>query len=133
MTTYNVDGEIVYSDVNVDLGTTSQYELLYNEDAIRRSLLNILLTVKGSRPFRRSFGSNLMALLFDPLDVVTAKRIRTQLMTDIVRHEPRIILDDVEVIPDYSNDCYYVNVVGRMLRLDNKSLSLNFNLKRKVS
>lgn len=133
MATNNVDGEIIYSDVNLDLGAASSYELLYNGDAVMRSILTILTTRRGTRPFRRTFGSSLMELLFDPLDDVTAKRIRTQLLRDIAANEPRVAIQEVEVLPDNGIDGYYINIVGWMVRLNNQPLSFNFNLKRKVS
>jgi len=126
-------GEIVYSDVNLDLGQASNYELLYNEDAIKRSILNIISTKKGSRPFRRDFGSNIMELLFDPLDNLTAQRLSRYLKRDILAHENRVVLEQVEVIPDFELDAYYVNIVGYMPRLNNRAFSFNFNLNRKVA
>lgn len=130
MTTYNNEGEVIYSDVNLALGAASSYELLTNEDAVMRAILNILETRRGTRPFRRTFGSSLMELLFDPLDDITARRIRTKLLRDIAENEPRVRLENIEVIPDHERDAYYVNIVGWIVRLD-KPLSFNFNLKRK--
>lgn len=127
------DGEIIYSDVNLDLGSTSSYELLYNEQAVVRSILNILGTNKGTRPFRRNFGASLLEILFDPLDEITAKRLRLRLMQDILQYEPRVTVQDVEVVPDYDLDAYYVNVTGWMVRLNNRPLTFNFNLRRNQS
>lgn len=133
MTNYSESGEIVYSDVNIDLGKGSSYELLYDEDAIRRAILNIISTRRGSRPFRRDFGSNLMEILFDPLDEITARRIRTMLMNDIAAYETRVVLQEVEVLLDHELDGYYVNLVGYMPKLNNRMFSFNFNLRRNVS
>lgn len=127
------DGEVIYSDVNLDLGSSSPYELLYNQEAVMRAILNVLTTRKGTRPFRRRMGSSLMEMLWEPLDEITAKRIRLQLMDDITTYENRVVIQDVEVIPDYELDAYYVNIVGWLVRLENQQVNFNFNLKRKVS
>lgn len=133
MISISPQGEIIYSDVNIQLGTTSSYELLYNEDCIRSSILNILSTRKGSRPFRRNFGSNVLDLVFDPLDEITAKRIQLRLKTDILAYETRIQITELEVLPDYEQDSYYVSIVGVMPALANRSVNLNFNINRSAS
>ena len=124
------DQDIIYSDVNVELGQSSSYELLFNEEAIQRAILNIITTRRASRPFRRNFGSNLMDLLFDPLDEVTARLIRVRLMEDIQRYETRVVLEQVEVLTDSENDAYYVEISGYMPRLSNRAFNFNFNLRR---
>lgn len=58
--------------------------------AIKRDLMRLLTTPKGSVPFNREYGTSLTALLFelklDPADVITF------LYQDIVKWEPRISL-----------------------------------------
>lgn len=124
--------DVVYSDVNIDLGTGSSYELVYNEEAVMKSLLNILRTRKGTRPFRRTFGGSLEEMLWDPLDDITAKRIKLRLTQDIAKEEPRISIQQIEVIPDHNLDAYYVNISGWLVRL-NRPLNFNFNLSRNQS
>ena len=129
----NVDGEIIYSDVNINLGTTSNYELVYNEQAVMNSLLNILRTHKGTRPFRRGFGGSLEEMLWDPLDDITAKRIRLHLQQNVLALEPRISVQLLEVIPDHDQDAYYNNINGWLVRLNNQPFNLTFNLNRNQS
>jgi phage baseplate assembly protein W len=121
---------IVYSDVNQALGTSSPYELLYNEDAIKQSILTILGTRRKSRVCRRAFGYSIEELLFEPLDNVTAILLRTRIQDAIGKEETRVVLDSVEVLADYDNDQYYTAIIGHIPRLANKSFNLNFNLKR---
>lgn len=129
----NTDQDVVYSDVNIDLGTRSPYELLFNEQAVQRSIINIISTRRGSRPFRRAFGSNLLELVFDPLDDITAMRIQTQLQEEILRYEQRVVLEKVEVLPDYTADAFYVGITGWMPELENRRFEFNFNLQRNAS
>ena len=121
---------VIYSDVNLDVNTESDLELVYNEDSINKSVVTILGTRKGSRVFRRTFGSYVNDLLFDPIDEVTTKRLRREIIDAIAEWEPRIIMDDTEVIPDYPNQQYYVELTYRIPSLGDKVVSLNFNLSR---
>ena len=127
------DQDIIYSDVNIALGQSSSYELLFNEEAIQRAIINIINTRRGSRPFRRRFGSSLMDMLFEPLDEITARLIRTRLMEDIAAHETRVVLDRVEVLTDTENDAYYVEIAGWMPKLESRRFNFNFNLQRRSS
>ena len=133
MASISPNGEVIYSDVNIALGGRSNYELVLNENAVQQSIINIITTRKGSRPFRRDFGSNLMDLVFDPLDEVTARRMRNQLLNEIAAQEPRVVIEDVGVVPDYDNDQYYVNISGWMPQLENARIDFNFNMRRNIS
>lgn len=121
---------VIYSDVNLDVNTESDLELVYNEDAINKSVVTILGTRKGSRPFRRNFGSYVNDILFDPMDDVTVKRLRREIVDAIQEWEPRIVLDQTEVLPDYPNQQYFVEITYRIPSLGDKVVSLNFNLSR---
>lgn len=120
---------IVFSDVNLGLNTESQYEVVYDEDSIQKSVTMILGTKVGSRVFRRDFGSYLEDILFDPIDDISIQRIRTELISAIEKWEPRIILADAIVKPDYANEQYYVALNYTIPALNNKSASFIFNLK----
>jgi phage baseplate assembly protein W len=120
---------VVFSDVNLDVNTESPLELVYNEDSINKSIITILGTKKFSRVFRRDFGSELQDILFDPMDDMTVLRIKRELIEAIERWENRIILKKAEVLPDYPNQQYYVELVYVIPALGNKTASFTFNLK----
>ena len=119
---------VVFSDINPEVGSVSRYELVYNETAIRQSVLTILSTRKNTRPFRRNFGSYVMDMLFDPMDDFTATRLKTEMLTAIQEWEPRIVMKSSTCIPDYDNQRYFVQLEFQIPRLNNKSVSLAFNL-----
>jgi len=127
----NPENQIVYSDVNMFLGQ-SKYETVYNEDAIRNSILTIIHTKKGSRPFRRNFGSSLLAYVWEPIDDVTATALKNTLKEDILQNEPRIVLENIEVLPDIERQDYYIELSGYIPRLANAPLNFNFNLDLKT-
>lgn len=127
----NPERDIIYSDLNAFLGVANNYELVFNEGAIQNSILNILRTQKGTRPFKRSFGTSLLSLLWEPLNNLTANRIKTEIFEQIRQEEVRIVLEEVEVLVDPELSGYYVRVAGFIPRLDNKSLDFSFNLPRR--
>jgi len=73
---------------------------LVNYNAIARSVRNLILTIPGERPFNPVLGSNVTALLFNPLDNITASSIKSEIETTIDNFEPRIELNEVIVRPN---------------------------------
>lgn len=121
---------IVYSDVNLDVNTESPLELVYNEDAINKSIVAILGTKKGTRVFRRDFGSHVLDILFDPMDDLTVNRLKREIIQAIEQWEIRITMEPSEVLPDYANQQYYVELNYRIPALGNKRVTFTFNLKQ---
>lgn len=121
--------QTLYSDINPDVGKISPYEIVRNAESIQKSILTILGTRKYTRPFRRHFGSYLHDLLFDPMDDFTGERIKTEVIRSIEEWEPRVTITSSKVLPDYDKQLYYVELNFIIPTLNNKSVSLAFNLK----
>ena len=87
-----------------------------NENAIARSLRNIVFTTPGEKFFNQSFGSRITESLFDNIDEITSSVIVDEITESINRYEPRVELRDVEAIPDFNNNGFDViityNVIG---------------------
>ena len=87
-----------------------------NENAIARSLRNIVFTLPGEKFFNESFGSRITESLFDNIDDITAAVIVDELRESINANEPRVVLDDVKAYPDFENNSFDViiryNIVG---------------------
>ena len=63
---------------------------LKNENAIARSVRNIVMTVPGEKFFEPDFGSRVSELLFENVDDITASQIREEIEYSIVNYEPRV-------------------------------------------
>ena len=89
---------------------------LKNENAIARSLRNIVFTLPGEKFFDSSFGSRITDSLFDNIDDITATIIVDEIRESIEIHEPRVKLNNVKAFPDYENNGFDViityNVIG---------------------
>ena len=79
---------------------------LKNENAIARSLRNLIFTIPGDKPFEPSIGSRVSELLFESLDQITSNQIRNEIEYTINNFEPRVKLDKVKVTPDFDSNAF---------------------------
>ena len=81
---------------------TKDLQILKNENAIRRSVRNIVETIPTERFFNSLLGSDVRRSLFEFVDFGTASVIQGQIEVAIDNFEPRVenVIVDVEPIPD---------------------------------
>ena len=74
-------------------------------NSVKQSVLNILRTNHGERPFNPTFGANLRAFLFENINHVTAASIASQIKTAITNDEPivKVLNVNVKTFPDNNN------------------------------
>ncbi len=101
---------------------------LKNVNAIARSLKNIVFTGRGEKFFDPEFGSRVSESLFENLDEVTALAIKDEIEYSIVNYEPRVQLVDVNVVPDYDGNQYYVSITYIIIGIDVPPQQLEFAL-----
>jgi len=104
----------VYSDFSIGLTrhpVRKDLVTVTNQNAVAASIRNLILTNKRERLFRPSLGSNIKAMLFEPMTATTALSIKTAITETIKNYEPRANLISVICTPDYNNDRYQVQVV----------------------
>ena len=87
-----------------------------NENAIARSLRNIVFTTPGEKFFNESFGSKITESVFENIDEINATVIADEIREAIDIYEPRVELDSVKAYPDFDNNGFDViisyDVVG---------------------
>ena len=71
--------------------------LKYNEQAVIRSIRNLLSTNLYERPFQPEVGSTLNALLFEPITSITATLIENEIVRMIKNYEPRATISQLNV------------------------------------
>ena len=81
-----------------------------NENAIARSIRNIVFTLPGEKFFNQSFGSRITESLFENIDEITATIIVDEIRQSIDNYEPRVEVDDVKAFPDYENNGFDVTI-----------------------
>jgi len=77
--------------VTNDLGT------IRDEDAIKRSVRNIIFTILGEKPFEPNFGSVINESLFDLNTNLSEVRVSDEIRSSLLNYEPRISNIDVTV------------------------------------
>lgn len=80
----------------------------YDEEAIKQSVKNLILTQNYERPFHSEIGSQLRGLLFEPATPMLAILLKRAITDTIINFEPRVKLIDVTV--KLSPDTNSVNV-----------------------
>jgi len=95
----------VYSDLDFAFRinpVTGDVGVKKDIEAVKQSVLNILSTNRGERPFMPDFGGNIRAYLFENVDSVTASLIEEEIKLSLANHEPRVRVLSVDV-EDLSN------------------------------
>ena len=90
---------------------TKDLPILKDENAIRRSVRNIVETIPTEKFFNSTFGSDVYKSLFDFVDFGTASIIKDQIKTSILNFEPRVDNVDVKVFPRPDDNEFEVEVI----------------------
>lgn len=95
---------------------TNDIAVITNEDAIKRSVINLVCTRIGERFFNSLLGSNVESMLFELADSGIVDPITEEIKTTINNFEPRVILREVNVVltPDQNELEVYIvyDIVG---------------------
>ena len=87
-----------FKDINLSFKrhpVTNDVLTVRNEDAIKRSVKNIVFTILGEKPFLPLFGSVINQSLFDLNTNLSEIRISDEIKQSLLNYEPRI--DNIEV------------------------------------
>ena len=79
-----------------------------NEKAIKRAIVNLLLTDYDERLYQPNLGANLKYLLFEPADDETLMLMRKQIESCLSKFEPRINIMSLKL--ETSEDEHQINV-----------------------
>jgi len=118
MSTSPISSTVLYSDFFIDLDmhpVSKDVAKRNNENAIRDSIRNLLLTDAGERPFQPRLGGNIRAMLFSNMTPQTIISMREKVRETITEYEPRANLIDVIVNPDYDRNHVNVTVVFNVI------------------
>ena len=94
-----------FKDINLSFKrhpVTNDVVTIRDEDAIKRSVRNIIFTILGEKPFEPEFGSVINDALFELNTDLNEIRISDEIKNSLENYEPRIsgISVSVSVYPD---------------------------------
>lgn len=107
----NIDN--MYSDLDPDLRMAWDKDVArtVGARAVKNSILGIITTRKGSRPFNPDFGCSLSDELFENMTPLTADTIQRNIVSAIQTYEPRVERLRVEVLALYDDNAVVVTVM----------------------
>lgn len=91
----------LYSDFHKDLRVSpisKDLALMKDEDAVKQSIRNLMLTDPGERLMQPNIGGGIRELLFEQMTPGTLKLMEENIVDTIEIYEPRAELIDVRVI-----------------------------------
>ena len=103
-----------FKDINLSFNAhpvTKDITVLKNENAIKRSVRNIVNTIPRERFFNPTLGSDVRSSLFNFVDYGTASVIQKQIQIAIENFEPRVDNLQINVFPRPGSNEFEVNVI----------------------
>ena len=100
-----------YKDLDLDFiahPTTKDVVKKSGDEAIKRSVRNLILTNFYDRPFRHYVGSGAQKLLFENMNRMTETFLSEAIQEVITNYEPRVNLKSLDVRADHNNNGYTV-------------------------
>ena len=95
-----------------------------DEDAVKESIKNLILTDRGERLMQPDLGGDINALLFENITPAVLVLIQNQVRTTIELHEPRAELIDVVATSNIDDNTvrvkivFYITNVQQPIKLD---------------
>jgi phage baseplate assembly protein W len=96
---------------------TDDVSTVKNDNSIKQSIKNLVLTTPGEKHFQPNVGSRVFNLLFEPLDAFTADAVKDEVINTINQYEPRVELTDVAVVPIEQGNKLSITIEYRIVGL----------------
>ena len=120
-----------FKDISISFESnplTDDLIALKNEDAIARSIKNIVFTLPGEKFFDPEFGSEITGALFENIDDIAGGIIEDHIRQSINNYEPRVELIDVKTFPNFDNNAFDVTITYEVVGADVPPQQLEFVL-----
>ena len=98
------------------------------KDAIKNNLINYFLTNPGERPGNPEFGAGLRQFIFTQITDDNMDFLREDIQQKLASNFPRVVVEQVEVIPDQDKNHVLVNIIYSVANTGiEDQLELSFN------
>ena len=119
----------IYSDIRKNMlmdSLTADVSVAVNDQAIKDSVMNLVMTTRGERLYQPEIGGNISTLLFELMSDETTYLLQRAIQEVITNWESRAVLEQVQVLPDYDNNYYSITI--RFYTKYNLEVQQNVNL-----
>lgn len=106
-----------YKDISMTFRAhpvTGDLTKLLDDDAVKASVINLVMTMNYECPFHPELGCYVRESLFDNISPMTAIKIRKSIEDVLNNFEPRITLLAVQVKVDPDSNGYMANIAYRI-------------------
>ena len=93
---------------------TNDVGIKKDNSSISQSVLNILRTNHGERPFNYEFGANLSQYLFENMSNITAAQMSTSINSALQNYEPRIEVLNTNIQARADQNEVNITITGRV-------------------
>ena len=103
----------IYKDLNLDFQVntaTKDIQIMFDVEAVKRSVRNLINLNHYEKPFHPEIGSNLRGMLFELITPQMTHVIGKQISQLIQNYEPRCRLVQVATMPDLHKNGYSVSI-----------------------
>ncbi len=91
-------------------GETGSVEMVRELRDIKQSLFILMSTLPGERLMRPDYGCDLYAFVFENFNTTTKTRMRDVISSAILKFEPRVRVQDIEIKTDVMESIAYINI-----------------------
>jgi phage baseplate assembly protein W len=123
-----INKQKIYSDIDLRFNTqpvTKDVAFSYDEQAVIRSVKNLLLTKPYERLFNPSIGSQLDTLLFEPISPLTGNLLKDEIVRVIQNWEPRASIASIDITAYPDQNAYQASL---FLYIGNQTTPTGINL-----
>ena len=111
----------IYSDMKKSFEISSlsnDITMFKDEDAVKESIKNLVLTDRGERLMQPNLGGNVSSMLFENMTPASLKLIEDQIKSTLALYEPRANVQDVIVNGSLDNNTVRVKVVFYIVNIE---------------
>ena len=131
MSTYTTSVSRAFKDISLSFKkhpVTKDVTVLRNEDAIKKSVINLTRTRINERFFNELLGTSIADSLFENMDSGLEAALEEEISTLLKNYEPRIELNSVYVIADQDSNELSIQVDYNIVGLPIPSQTIEFLL-----
>ena len=123
-TSFDFSGEVSYNNNLNKTNNIKDLPALYDVESVKNSIRTAFLTSPGDKLLNPRYGIDLRRYLFDPVDKFTEDIIKDDIETNLPIMEPRVTVENVQVLGDPDNNEYQISFQINVPSLNIKGLTI---------